>query len=210
VEDSSALDGVAREVRACKKCPLWKTRTKAVPGEGPQDARVVLIGEAPGRNEDAEGRPFVGSAGKKLDAFLAAAKLERSEVFITNVVKCRPPRNRRPKKKEADACHQYLRRQLDSLDPEVTVLLGDTALKRFFPEASLAASHGSVLTLRGSKYLPTYHPASVIYNPRLGTEIAKDLTRLKDTLGRYGLLRALPPEEDSPSQKDEHEGAEQP
>jgi uracil-DNA glycosylase len=144
-----SLSRVSEEVRRCARCPLSELRTNAVPGEGPPDAGVVLVGEGPGRNEDAQGRPFVGAAGRQLEGMLMEAGLERARVFITNVVKCRPPENRRPTGAEADACRPYLERQLGLIRPRVVVLLGDSALKRFLPEQSLASAHGRIFDLGG-------------------------------------------------------------
>jgi len=173
------LEKIAEEVRVCQDCDLWRGRTNAVPGEGRHGARVMLIGEAPGRQEDETGRPFMGSAGKRLDAALLDAGISRGEVFITNIVKCRPPHNRRPKKIEADSCKSYLDRQIRALNPSLIVLLGDTALKRFFPRMRLASSHGRVLLKRGRRFLPTYHPAAVIYDRSLQRILFKDFRGIR-------------------------------
>ena len=173
---------VSDEVVKCTKCPLSLARTNAVPGDGPPWASVVLIGEGPGRNEDAHGRPFVGAAGKQLDALLELAGLARADVFITNVVKCRPPENRRPTPAEVMACGPYLDRQLWLIGPKVVVLLGDSALKRFLPEESLATAHGRLYRKRGLALFPTYHPAAMIYNRDLERVSADDFKALKDLL----------------------------
>src|SRR5271155_3559954 len=120
-----ALEELATEIRSCIKCPLHLSRKNAVPGEGPSDASVMIVGEAPGRNEDEQGRPFVGAAGRNLDDLLSEAGVSRGSVFITNTVKCRPPANRRPARSELDTCHPYLRRQIEAIVPKVIVLLGD-------------------------------------------------------------------------------------
>jgi DNA polymerase len=180
------LLAIAHEVNACTKCPLHDSRTKAVPGEGPAHARVLIIGEGPGFNEDREGRPFVGAAGQNLQGLLSIAGLRRDDVFITNIVKCRPPGNRRPARAEADACHPYLRRQIELIGPEVVVLLGDTALKQFFPDSSLGSVHGRPVSRSQRTFFPTYHPASMIYNGALKAVLDEDFA----TLGR--LLRTLP------------------
>jgi len=184
LDDSLSL--VAEEVRACKKCPLSLTRTSAVPGEGPPDARVVLVGEGPGRNEDLEGRPFVGAAGKQLEAFLRDAGLSRGDVYITNIVKCRPPENRRPTGAEAEACHPYLERQLRLVRPKIIVLLGDTALKRFLPDESLSSAHGRTFKQGGVALFPTYHPAAMIYNRALEGVIREDFRALGGVLSGLG------------------------
>ena len=162
----------------CTKCELSRTRTNAVPGEGSPGATVVLIGEGPGSNEDLQGRPFVGAAGKQLDGLLRHAGLAREDVFITNVVKCRPPENRRPSDAESEACHPYLERQLALIRPRVVVLLGDSALKRFLPKASLSSAHGKVFERLEFSLFPTYHPAATIYNRSLEPVIRRDFEEL--------------------------------
>jgi DNA polymerase len=187
LDDSLSL--VAEEVRVCKKCPLSLARTNAVPGEGPPHARVVLIGEGPGRNEDLQGRPFVGAAGKQLEALLRDAGLSRGDVYITNVVKCRPPENRRPTGAETDACRAYLERQLGLVCPKLIVLLGDAALKSFLPDESLSSAHGRVFKPGGVALFPTYHPAAMIYNRALEGVIREDFRALA------GVLSGLSPKE---------------
>jgi uracil-DNA glycosylase family 4 len=178
MSEDSVIPELAAEIRSCVRCPLHSSRKNAVPGEGPSDASVVIVGEAPGRNEDEQGRPFVGAAGQNLDALLSEAGLNRESVFITNSVKCRPPENRRPARSELDACHPYLRRQVEAIAPRVVVLLGDTALKEFFPESTLGRSHGTPMRRSGLEFFPTYHPASVIYNPSLKETLDDDFRKL--------------------------------
>jgi DNA polymerase len=178
-----ALLSIAREVDACTKCPLHASRTRAVPGDGPADARVMIIGEGPGYNEDREGLPFVGAAGQNLGGLLSVAGLRRESVYITNIVKCRPPGNRRPAKSEADTCYPYLRRQIELVDPEVVVLLGDTALKQFFPGSALGGVHGRPVTRSQRTFFPTYHPASMIYNRSLKAVLDEDFASLGRLLG---------------------------
>jgi len=178
MSSESVLGTLAAEIRTCRKCPLHVSRINAVPGDGPSDAAVMIVGEAPGRSEDEQGLPFVGAAGKNLEALLLKAGLERRSVFITNCVKCRPPENRRPNRSELDACHPYLRRQVESLAPKVVVLLGDTALKEFFPEQTLGQMHGRAVRRGGVDFFPTYHPASVIYNPSLREALEGDFKSL--------------------------------
>lgn len=182
MDPQDSLLKVAEEVWHCSKCPLSTTRTNAVPGEGPPNAQVVIVGEGPGMNEDLQGRPFVGAAGKQLDGLLKHAGLSREKVYITNVVKCRPPQNRRPTGAEADACDPYLRRQLGLIRPKVVVLLGDSALKRFLPEESLSGSHGKLIERGGTAYFPTYHPAAMIYNRSLEEVSAQDFRALGSAL----------------------------
>jgi uracil-DNA glycosylase len=169
-------------VRVCTKCPLYLSRTNAVPGEGPPNPDVMIIGEGPGRNEDLQGRPFVGAAGKRLDALIGEAGLTREGVFITNVVKCRPPENRRPTSSEADACRPYLDRQLALLRPKVIVLLGDSALKGFLPRETLSKAHGKLFERKHLNVFPTYHPAAMIYNRGLERTISDDFKALRKIL----------------------------
>ena len=172
------LQELAAEIRSCVRCPLHLSRKNAVPGEGPSDASLVIVGEAPGRNEDEQGRPFVGAAGRNLDDLLSEAGVSRDSVFITNSVKCRPPGNRRPARSELDTCHPYLRRQIEAIVPRVIVLLGDAALKEFFPESSLGQAHGKPVKRGPTLFFPTYHPASVIYNPSLKEVLSEDFRKL--------------------------------
>lgn len=175
---ADVLGGVASEVRACELCPLHESRKNAVPGDGPADAAVVIVGEAPGANEDERGLPFVGAAGKNLEGLLAMAGLSRADVFITNTVKCRPPANRKPRRDELDSCHPYLRRQLEAVRPRLVVLLGGTALKEFFPSGSLSSMHGKVARKGDYQFLPTYHPASVMYNRSLTPVLEGDFVQI--------------------------------
>lgn len=184
LDDSLSI--VSAEVTGCAKCPLSTTRTKAVPGEGPPNAKVFVVGEGPGRNEDQQGRPFVGAAGKQLDALLEHAGLSREDAYITNVVKCRPPENRRPTGEEADACKPYLERQLRLVRPSVVVLLGDSAMKRFLPGESLGTAHGKLFNQSGLTLFATYHPAAMIYNRSLEKVIADDFEELGKMLAGIG------------------------
>lgn len=196
------LEAVAREVRACKRCPLHATRINAVPGEGDPCARVMLVGEAPGYNEDLQGRPFVGAAGNLLNEMLQLAGLRREEVFITNVVKCRPPENRDPRGEEVEACAPFLLRQFEALRPEVLVCLGKHSASLFFKLSDL--SFTSIMRVRGAPRrlrvagievvcLPTLHPAAALYNPRLRGLLEVDFKLLGSLTprGREGLDRWL-------------------
>ncbi len=178
-EDRSAiLEETAREVRACTRCRLHEGRVHAVPGEGPLDADVFLIGEAPGRDEDASGRPFVGAAGKILNKALAAARLPRDAVFVTNVVKCRPPANRGPRADEAEACRPYLTTQIAAVRPKVLVTLGSTALRGLLSEGpDLKDARGQAVAFEGIPLIPTYHPAAILYNRRLEASLRNDLRK---------------------------------
>ena len=175
---AESLESLADRIRACTLCRLHEGRTHAVPGEGPVAARVFLLGEAPGRTEDAQGRPFVGAAGRVLEAALAKAGLSRGDVFITNVVKCRPPENRRPKADEAGACRPYLLAQIRAVRPKVVVTLGDVALKGLLgARAEFAAARLRRPRHEGIPVLATYHPAATLYNRRLTSVLEADLAR---------------------------------
>ena len=161
-------------VRTCTRCPLAKTRTNAVPGDGPVPARILFIGEAPGKNEDLQGSPFVGRAGSILDGLLAGIGVARDEVFITNIVKCRPPKNRDPTTEEIEACRPYLERQLALLCPEVIVPLGRFAMRWVLESYGITPGpisevHGTVFHIRDTGceqvVIPVYHPAATIYRP---------------------------------------------
>jgi DNA polymerase len=162
---------------------LAKGRTNAVPGEGPYYARIMLVGEAPGREEDLSGRPFVGRAGRLLNSVLESVGIPRENVFVTNIVKCRPPRNRRPTKRERDTCKEaYLQRQIDAIRPRLVVLLGRTAAQALLGVESLKRVRGRVVCRGRTEYLCTYHPAVVLRNPRRRRTFSKDLQKLRTSL----------------------------
>jgi DNA polymerase len=180
---ASTLRSVAAEVKSCQLCPLAKERTSAVPGEGPYDARIVLIGEAPGKEEDLSGRPFVGRAGRLLNSVLESVGIPREHVFITNIVKCRPPKNRQPTKRERDTCTEaYLQRQIDVIRPRLVVLLGRTAAQALLGADSLKSVRGRLVRRGRVEYLCTYHPAAVLRNPRRRGTFSKDLQELRTSL----------------------------
>jgi len=163
---SMTLDQVAATIRECTKCVLCRERTQAVPGEGPADARLVVVGEGPGATEDETGRPFVGRAGKLLTEILAAIELPREQVYICNVVKCRPPANRKPQQDEIDACVPFLYRQLDRIRPRVILAMGNTAAETLLnTKQSLGSLRGRVHQVRGMPVVVTYHPAALLRNP---------------------------------------------
>ena len=176
-----SIEEIASEIKACRRCDLHLTRSNPVPGEGPQDAKVVFVGEAPGREEDRSGRPFVGRAGRLLNKALKEAGLKREDVFITNVVKCRPPGNRNPRREEILACLPYLKRQINAIDPDIICLLGRVALQVMLNETTVSKLHGQVIR-RGRAFMPMYHPAAALRNPRLRTVVAEDMKRLGEFL----------------------------
>jgi DNA polymerase len=170
-ERLAALEEVASDVRSCTRCRLHETRTRAVPGEGNPDTEVVFVGEGPGQNEDRQGRPFVGRAGDLLVKFLATLRWRRDEVFITNIVKCRPPDNRDPEPDEIAACAPYLQRQLEILDPALVVTLGRHSLGRFMPGSRISQVHGTVRPVDpatgagNAMVFAMYHPAAALRTP---------------------------------------------
>lgn len=173
-----SLEKIAAEVRGCPLCKLARTRKNAVPGEGQLAARIMFVGEAPGRSEDEKGRPFVGAAGRILDDLLEKAGIERSQVFITNVVKCRPPNNRVPEDDEAAACRPYLDRQIALIKPRVICILGRTAYSSLLGGSSITANRGKIVEKEGQKYFLTFHPAAAIYNKSLLAALETDLKKL--------------------------------
>ncbi len=171
-------------VRACQLCALAATRTHAVPGEGPLDAEVMCIGEAPGVNEDKQGRPFVGAAGQFLGELLAAAGLTREQVYICNVLKCRPPGNRDPLPGEIEACSEYLDLQLDMVDPLVVITLGRFSMSKWFPQQAISRIHGSVKEVDGRLIVPMYHPAAALHQGNLRQVLLDDFARVPAILER--------------------------
>lgn len=175
-EDS--LEKIAANVRGCPLCKLARTRKNAVPGEGQISAKIMFIGEAPGRSEDEKGKPFVGAAGRILNDLLKKAGIERSQVFITNIVKCRPPNNRVPGEDELIACRPYLDRQIALIKPKVICILGRTAYSSILGGSSITANRGKIVERSGQKYFSTFHPAAVIYNKKLLSTLEADLKKL--------------------------------
>jgi uracil-DNA glycosylase family 4 len=174
----SPFDDLIEEVGNCKKCVLHKTRTNPVFGKGPIDAKIMLIGEAPGREEDLQGVPFVGKAGKELDKMLQAAGISLDEVFITNVVKCRPPGNRNPESYEMMKCNPYLVKQIETIRPKVIILLGNIALSLVTGTASgITKMRGKTFEYMSYPAIPTFHPAYVIRNPGSGKIVIEDFKK---------------------------------
>ena len=171
-------------VRACERCPLAATRTNAVPGEGPLNAEVMLIGEAPGANEDKQGRPFVGQSGQFLEELLAAAGLTRAEVYICNVLKCRPPGNRDPAPGEIASCKDYLDEQIEIVDPLVIITLGRYSMSRYFPNLTISRIHGQYKRIDGRFYVPMYHPAAALHQQALREVILDDFRAVPAILNR--------------------------
>ena len=175
---TDTLEEIADEVRACRACPLWKTSKQAVPGEGSGESGILFLGEAPGFHEDQQGRPFVGAAGQLLDELLAGIGLDRSKVFITNVVRHRPPENRDPAPAEIDACDVWLQRHLAALRPRVVVTLGRHAMGRWLPGESISRIHGKPRTIDGVTVFPMLHPAAALRSPGLRPAMVADFASL--------------------------------
>lgn len=180
----SELKRLAAEIAECTKCLLHRGRTHAVPGEGPGDAKIMFVGEAPGFHEDQQGRPFVGAAGQFLEELLEDIGLTRDDVFITNVIKCRPPGNRDPLPQEISACEPYLDRQIALINPTVVVTLGRFSMARAFPKARISRIHGEPRKIGGVVYYPMYHPAAALHRPSLRGTVEEDMRRIPEVIER--------------------------
>ncbi len=179
------LEQVHDQIKVCQKCPLARGRSHAVPGEGNAEARVMFVGEGPGQAEDAQGRPFVGPAGKFLNELLLLAGLRRPEVFITNIVKCRPPNNRAPFAEEVIACQDFLVAQIALILPKVICPLGSPALKALIdPNLSISRVHCTLFRKSGIAYVPLYHPAAALHNENLKGVLRQDMVKLKAVLAK--------------------------
>jgi len=178
----SALSELSLQIQNCQKCTLHKSRTRAVPGEGAEDTAVLFVGEAPGWHEDQQGRPFVGPAGHFLDELLASISLKRQQVFIANVLKCRPPGNRDPLPGEIQACWPWLERQIEIIHPKMIVSLGRYSLARFFPEGSISKLHGTAQRRDGVIYYAMYHPAAALHQQKLRETIKEDMLKIPKLL----------------------------
>jgi uracil-DNA glycosylase family 4 len=203
VSAADELAQIVAEVNVCTLCKLHRGTIKAVPGEGPPDAKIMFIGEAPGFNEDRQGRPFVGAAGQFLEELLALAGLRRRDVFIANVVKHRPPNNRDPEPDEIIACGAYLERQIAAIDPRVIVTLGRFSMAKWFPGERISRIHGQPRWVGGRLIVPMMHPAAALHQPQNRPLIEADFQRLPDILAqaeREAAKRAPapPPEPEEP------------
>jgi uracil-DNA glycosylase family 4 len=186
------MERLNAEVESCTRCPLHLNTTHGVPGEGPYDADIMLVGEGPGFNEDKQGRPFVGAAGRFLEELLAIPHLKRTDVYITNVVKHRPPNNRDPEPAELAACRVYLDRQIELIDPKVIVTLGRYSLGTFFPGDKISTVHGRIRELHGRHFFNMYHPAAALHQQALRQTLLDDMRRLADFI--QGPMKDLPKE----------------
>ncbi|KPK47602.1 MAG: uracil-DNA glycosylase [Dehalococcoidia bacterium SM23_28_2] len=178
----SALTELYEKIAICPDCDLSRSRNRAVPGEGPENAEIVFVGEAPGFYEDQQGRPFVGPAGRLLEELLSSIGLRRDQVYIGNVIKCRPPENRDPLPKEIDACRKWLQRQIELIKPKVVVPLGRFSLAWFFPNESIGRMHGQARFRDGIYYMPMYHPAAALHAANMRRSIEEDFHKLPAVL----------------------------
>jgi uracil-DNA glycosylase len=172
---NDSLEKIASEVIGCPLCKLSRSRRNAVPGDGQLSSKIMFVGEAPGKNEDEQGKPFVGAAGMILNQALEKARIKRAEVFITNVVKCRPPGNRVPENDERSICRQYLDRQISLIAPKIICILGSTAYSSILGGKSITKNRGKIMERNGQKYFLTIHPAAAIYNKNLRSVLNNDL-----------------------------------
>ena len=188
----SELESLVAEVSRCTRCLLHRGRTKAVPGAGPENADIMFIGEAPGFHEDQQGLPFVGAAGSFLDELLESIDLKRDQVYVTNVIKCRPPGNRDPLPEEVAACKSYLDRQIELIQPKLVVTLGRFSMARAFPKARISRIHGQPLKISGVIYYPMYHPAAALHQPSLRPIVEDDMRRIPELIAQAAQMADSP------------------
>jgi len=199
-----SLAEIAKEVAACQKCILHRSRKMSVPGEGPADTEIMFIGEGPGFHENEQGRPFVGAAGNFLNELLAQAGMKRSDVWIGNVVKCRPPGNRDPLPEELSACNEHLERQIAAIDPKIIITLGRFSMNKFMPGAKISAVHGQMRRIGDRFVIAMFHPAAALHQAALKPSILHDFAQLPKLLeqARAALKRAAPAPADEAPQED--------
>src|SRR5512136_126906 len=201
----ATLAQIAREVSVCQRCMLHHSRKLAVPGEGPVDAEIMFIGEGPGFHENEQGRPFVGAAGKYLEELLAKINMKREQVFIGNVVKCRPPNNRDPLPEELAACSDYLERQIEAINPKVIVTLGRYSMAKFMPNAKISDVHGQAAWIKGRLVVAMYHPAAALHQPSLMPALQKDFGRLPEYIQQARSNQHAASQPEAPEEKAEPE-----
>lgn len=199
---SDELNHIAEQVRACTRCVLYKQAINAVPGEGPANAEIMMIGEGPGAKEDQLGRPFVGPAGRVLDEMLASINLKRADIFITNVVKHRPPNNRDPLPEEMEACRVWLDQQIALIQPKVIITISRFAMARWFPNEKISAIHGRARRFDNLLVVPMFHPAAVLHNVNLRPLLEADFKKLPQYLRDNSRTPPpAPPKKDEPPQQ---------
>ncbi len=189
-EKIKVLEEIRDQISTCEKCALCKTRNKTVPGSGNPDSPVIFVGEAPGANEDKEGIPFCGAAGKFLDTMLASIGLSREKVFIANTLKCRPPDNRDPEESEKEVCRPYLEKQIEIINPQIIVCLGKHSVETFLPGVgSISSLHGHAIRRPdGRIYLPLYHPAAALHNGGLRNTLLEDFKNVSKILKKLNII----------------------
>ena len=190
----SQLKVLYEEIQTCQRCILSQGRTHAVPGEGPENAGIMFIGEGPGFHEDRQGRPFVGAAGQYLEELLGGIGLRRADVYIANVIKCRPPGNRDPEPAEVEACRPFLDRQIELIRPRVVVTLGRFSMARYFPGASISRIHGQPKRVAGVICFPMFHPAAALHQPKWRSVVEEDFLKLPGLLAKMEEVREEKPE----------------
>ena len=197
---ADTLAKIAEEVSTCQKCTLYHSRKLSVPGEGPSNAEIMFIGEGPGFHENEQGRPFVGAAGNLLNELLAQAGLKRSEVWIGNVVKCRPPGNRDPLPEELAACNAYLQRQIAVIDPKIIITLGRISMGKYLPGSKISTVHGQMQRVGGRFVIAMFHPAAALHQAALKPALLKDFSQLPKLLeqARAARKHAMPAPESEP------------
>lgn len=178
----SELTELYKEIANCQRCVLSQARKRAVPGEGPEDSEIVFIGEGPGFHEDQQGRPFVGAAGQFLEELLESIGLKRDDVYICNVIKCRPPGNRDPLPEEIETCKPYLERQIQLISPRMIVTLGRFSMEHYFPGAKISQIHGQPRKAGGIIYYPMYHPAAALHQPKWRQVVKEDMLKIPQLL----------------------------
>ncbi len=198
------LAQIAKEVAVCRKCALYRSRKKAVPGEGPANSEIMFIGEGPGFHENEQGRPFVGAAGNFLNELLAQAGMKRPEVWIGNVVKCRPPGNRDPLPEELATCNEYLERQIAAMNPKIIITLGRYSMGKFMPGAKISTVHGQMRRVGDRYIIAMFHPAAALHQASLKPAILHDFSQLPKLLeqARSALKRSAPAEANEPAKED--------
>ena len=182
MKETLSLEIIQEKVKTCEKCDLCITRKNAVPGKGNPNADVIFIGEAPGKNEDLHGEPFIGTAGKKLNDALENVGLTRNSVYITNIVKCKPPKNRIPNDVEKKMCSNYLEDELTIINPKIICLLGNTPFYSILGGKEISKNHGKFVSKDNRLYFVTFHPAATIYNLKLGKVFKNDIRKLMKEL----------------------------
>ena len=193
------LEAIAKQIQQCTACGLHRSRTHAVAGGGNPNADLMFVGEAPGYYEDKHGEPFGGVSGRYLNELLAMIHLTRDDIFLSNIVRCRPPRNRDPLRSELQACRSYLNRQIEIVQPKLVVTLGRISMGVFFPNAKIAQIHGQIRTLDGQLFYPLHQPTTVLRSPALKAIMESDFKKLETLLEEYEqYVEEEPPKEDPP------------